>query len=81
MAQVMTAHDAAKRIYPKLDKARCFTIFRSQVEGRWIPEGTFNEFVHELKSFGICIDKFAPNKMVTVTGQHPTIGGITIQVV
>jgi len=79
--EILTPHEAAKRMHPHLDRERHFTICRGHMEGRHIPEGTFNEFVHELKGFGLCIDEFVPNKRVMVTGQHPTFGGIVVQVI
>jgi len=38
------------------------------IEGKHIPKGTFNEWVHECKSMGMCIHKFAQGKSVVISG-------------
>lgn len=69
MYEIMTPHKAALRIWSHMkNDPHPKLIARYWMEGRHIPEGTFNEFVHELKGMGACIHKFAPDKSVVVSG-------------
>ena len=67
--EVMTPHKAALRTWSKIkNDPQPKMIARWWMEGRHIPEGTFNEYVHELKGMGACIDKFRPGMSVIVSG-------------
>lgn len=70
MYEIMTPHKAALRIWSHMkNDPHPKLIARYWMEGRHIPEGSFNEFVHELKSMGACIHKFRPDKSVVVSGR------------
>jgi hypothetical protein len=65
--EMLGVHDCALRVWKCMRHDYMeFTIRSEYVEGRYIPEGKFNEFVHELKGMGACISKFAPGKYVTI---------------
>ena len=65
--EMLGVHECALRVWECMRHDYMeFTIKREYVEGRYIPEGAFNEFVHELKGMGACISKFAPSKYVTI---------------
>ena len=65
----MTPHKAALRVWSHIkNDPHPKLIVCCWMEGRHIPDGTFNEFVRELKSMGACIHKFAPDRSVTVSG-------------
>lgn len=69
MYEIMTPHKAALRVWHKIkNDPHHKLIMCSWMEGRHIPEGTFNEFVHELKGMGACIHKFTPGRSVIVSG-------------
>lgn len=69
MYKIETPHKAALTIWHKIKNDPHHKLIAAYwMEGRHIPEGTFNEFVHELKSMGACIHKFTPDKSVVVSG-------------
>ena len=65
----MTPHKAALRIWSHTKNDPQHKLIACHwMEGRHIPEGTFDEFVHELKGMGACIIKYRPGKSVIVSG-------------
>ena len=69
MYEIMTPHKAALTIWHKTkNDPHHKLICCSWMEGRHIPDGTFNEFVNELKGMGACIHKFTPGRSVIISG-------------
>lgn len=67
--EILEPREAALRMWQKLrNDPQPIVIPSVWMEGRHIPDGTFNEFVHELKGMGACIMSFSPGKEVRVCG-------------
>lgn len=69
MYEIMAPRKAALVIWHKIkNDPHHKLIYRFWMEGRHIPDGTFNDFVKELKDMGACIHKFEPGRSVVVSG-------------
>lgn len=69
MYEPVTPHKAALRVYHKIRNDPQPRLFMAHwIEGKAIPEGTFNEFVHECKGMGLCIHKYVAGRSVTMSG-------------
>ncbi len=66
---MMTPREAALKVYRhKRNDKQPSMIYVEWLEGKYIPVGTFNEFVHEAKGMGLCIISFRPGKSVQLAG-------------
>lgn len=67
---MLDVHEAALRFYRRMRNDRQPLWVPVQwMEGRHIPYGTFDEWVHEVKGMGLCIMKYRQGKAVLICGQ------------
>lgn len=63
--EIMSPRKAALRTWSKIkNDPQQKLIARYWMEGRHIPDDTFDEYVHELKGMGACIHKYSRTSVI-----------------
>ena len=68
--RIMTPHDAAKVVKGKMgNEPQPLSFSASVMEGRHIPNGTFDEFVRECEGLGLLVHSYWLNETAIISGR------------
>lgn len=67
---MMTEYEAARRVYERMGRdPKPETFCAGVMEGRHIPEGTFDGFVRECEAMGMRVHSYWLNEMAVISGR------------